>query len=97
MGRSVHIRVASQPPGGIGSNGRSRVRELDALLSNAMPDALLGRLSVPIAPGKFPLIERFSSGFLHVTRPHGDSPSLVYSRTRINHMWSIWVADRTRP
>src|SRR5947208_14880894 len=97
MGRSVHIRVASQPPGGIGSSCRSRVRELDALLSNAVPDALLGRLSVPIAPGKFPLIKRFSSGFLHETHPHGDSPSLVYSRTRINHMWSIRVAGRKHP
>src|SRR5438552_3880442 len=47
--------------------------------------------------GKFPPIERFSSEFLHVTRPHGNSPSLVYLRTRINHMWSIWVADRTLP
>src|SRR5207249_5122164 len=96
MGRAVHIRVGSNPKGNR-IDCRSRFRELDGLLSNAIPEALLERLSVPIAPGKFPPIERFSSEFLHVTRPHGNSPSLVYLRARINHMWSIWVADRTLP
>src|SRR5438552_8916462 len=97
MGRAVHIRVASQPQGESDRTVGAEFRELDGLLSNAIPEALLKRLSVPISSGKFPLIERFSSEFLHVTHPHGDSPSLVYLRTRINHMWSIRVADRKHP
>src|SRR6266508_2376330 len=41
------------------------------------PDRLCDRGVAPI--------EILALGFLHVTAPHGDSPSLVYSRTRINH------------
>ena len=42
-------------------------------------------------------IERFCSEILHANGPHGDSPSLVYSRTSINHIWSIRVEGRKHP